>query len=195
MSTAAIHAVTARRPRRLEPLHALVAGKLVVASLLFATLVVPAAGGFHGQALWLRCLVYPIGLLLLPVAWRIRGPDSYPLAADAYLLAPFAFDAAGNSLGLYGRVDNFDNFAHLVGTFALAGFAGTLLASRSADRVVTVLAAAGVAATFAIGIELAEWTAFTHPVATGYGAYRDTVGDLAMDVVGAALGALAVWRV
>ena len=30
-----------------------------------------------------------------------------------------------------------------------------------------------------IGIELTEWTAFTHPVATGYGAYRDTVGDLA----------------
>jgi hypothetical protein len=45
----------------------------------------------------------------------------------------------------------------------------------------------------AIGIELTEWTAFTHPVATGYGAYRDTIGDLGMDVAGAALGAITLW--
>jgi hypothetical protein len=55
------------------------------------------------------------------------------------------------------------------------------------------LAAAGVVAMLGIGIELTEWTAFTHSVATGYGAYRDTVGDLAMDVAGAALGAVALW--
>jgi hypothetical protein len=35
--------------------------------------------------------------------------------------------------------------------------------------------------------ELTEWTAFTHPVATGYSAYRDTIGNLGMDVAGAAL--------
>ena len=194
MSTQAFPTLAAPHPRRPDPVHALVAGKLAVAALLFTTLVVPAAGGFHGQALWLRCAVYPAGLVLLPAAWRLRGRGAYPLAADAYLLIPFAFDAAGNSLGLYSRIDNFDNFAHLVGTMALAGFAGTLLASRSNDRLVTVLAAAGAAAMFAIGIELAEWTAFTHPVATGYGAYRDTVGDLAMDVAGSALGALALLR-
>ena len=106
---------------------------------------------------------------------------------------PFAFDAAGNSLGLYGRIDNFDNFSHLVGTLALTGFAGALLTGRSTDRLVTILAAAGVAAMLGIGIELTEWTAFTHPVATGYGAYRDTIGDLGMDVAGAALGAAALW--
>ena len=61
-----------------------------------------------------------------------------------------------------------------------------MLATRSADRLVTILAAAGVAAMLGIGIELTEWTAFTHPVATGYGAYRDTIGDLGMDVAGAA---------
>jgi hypothetical protein len=68
-----------------------------------------------------------------------------------------------------------------------------LLATRGADRLVTILAAAGVAAMLGIGIELTEWTAFTHPVATGYGAYRDTVGDLFMDVAGAALGAFTLW--
>lgn len=190
MSTTALPALTTRRPW-VTPVQALSAAKLAVACLLAATLVVPAAGGFHGQALWLRFIVYAAGLAVLPALWWRRGGD-YPLAADAYLLVPFAFDAAGNSLGLYGRVDNFDNLAHLVGTFALCGFAGELLASRGDDLLVTVLAAAGVAAMLAIGIELAEWCAFAHPAETGYGAYRDTVGDLAMDVAGAALGALLV---
>ena len=192
MSLIAIPAITAGRRQRLDPLAWLAAGKITVACLLASSFVVPAAGGFHGQALWLRGVVYPVGLLVLPLIWAARGRNRYPLAADAYLLVPFAFDAAGNSLGLYGRIDNFDNFSHLVGTLALTGFAGALLAGRSTDRLVTILAA-GVAAMLGIGIELTEWTAFTHPVATGYGAYRDTIGDLGMDVAGAALGAAALW--
>jgi len=192
MSTIAI-TTPAIRPRRPSPLLALTTAKLSVACLLAATLVVPAAGGFHGQALWLRCAVYPIGLMLLPAIWAARGRRGiYPLTGDAYLLVPFAFDACGNTLGLYGRVDNFDNFAHLVGTFALTGVAGCLLAGRSTDRLTSVIAAAGAATLLGIGIELAEWTAFTHPVATGYGAYRDTIGDLAMDVAGVAVGALTL---
>jgi uncharacterized membrane protein YjdF len=193
MSLSAITAVTATRRPRLDPLAWLTAGKICVACLLASSFVVPAAGGFHGQALWLRGVVYPVGLIVLPLIWAARGHGRYPLAADAYLVVPFAFDAAGNSLGLYGRIDNFDNFSHLVGTLALTGFAGALLATRGADRLVTILAAAGVAGMLGIGIELTEWTAFTHPVATGYGAYRDTVGDLFMDVAGAALGAFTLW--
>ena len=189
MSTIAIPVLAAsgHRPRRE---HLLAAAKLLVGGLLLATLVLPTAGGFHGEALWLRCVVYAGGLSLLPAVWYLRGQrHAYPLVADAYLLIPFAFDACGNTLGLYNRIDNFDNFAHLVGTLALTGFAGSLLDARSGDRVVTVIAAAGAAAMFGIGIELAEWTAFSHPVATGFGAYRDTIGDLGMDAAGAIIGA------
>src|SRR6476469_6958397 len=151
MSLTAIPTITAHRQPRLDPLAWLAAGKITVACLLASSFVVPVAGGFHGQALWLRGVVYPVGLIVL-----------------------LAFDAAGNSLGLYGRIDNFDNFSHLVGTVALTGFAGALLASRSADRLVTILAAAAVAAMLGSGIALTEWTAVTRPVVAGYGAYRDT---------------------
>jgi hypothetical protein len=186
-------AIPSQRLRRLPAVHRLPAGllaaKLVVAAMLAATLVLPAAGGFHGQALWLRACVYPVGLAVIPLARMRRPSGAYPVAADGYLLIPFAFDAAGNTLGLYSRIDNFDNLAHLVGTLALTGFAGSLLARRGADRLVVAVAAAGAAAMFGIGIELAEWTAFAHPVATGFGAYRDTIGDLAMDIAGCGLGA------
>jgi hypothetical protein len=173
--------------------RSLIAAKLTVGGLLAASVAVPVAGGFHGPALWLRLLVYSAGLILLPVTWWNRGDAAgYPLAADWFLLVPFAFDAAGNSLGLYGRVDNFDNIAHLVGTLALTGFVGSLLCGRTSEPLLAIAAAAGAATMLAVGIELAEWTAFAHPVATGYSAYRDTIGDLAMDVAGAGLGAISL---
>ena len=99
MSLIAIPAVTAVRRQRLDPVAWLAAGKITVACLLASSFVVPAAGGFHGQALWLRGVVYPVGLIVLPLIWAARGRGRYPLTADAYLLVPFAFDAAGNSLG------------------------------------------------------------------------------------------------
>src|SRR5437879_2003868 len=194
MSTIAI-AVGRVRGRRvlIGPTMCLAAAKVLVAGVLGASLLIPAAGGFHAEALWLRGAVYPVGLAMIPAAWLLRGRRSaYPLGADAYLVIPFAFDAAGNSLGLYQSVNNFDNIAHLVGTFALTGFAGSLLRSRSGDRLLVAAAAAGVASMLAIGIEVAEWTAFAHPVGTGFQAYRDTIGDLAMDVAGVALGGLAL---
>src|SRR5213595_2512740 len=96
-----------RRPDRVQ---LLTTAKVALAALLAATLVLPAAGGFHGQALWLRCIVYPAGLALVPAIRLVRRSGAaYPLAADTYLLVPFAFDACGNTLGLYGGVDNFDN--------------------------------------------------------------------------------------
>jgi hypothetical protein len=193
MSTIASLRTVAADRRLIATPPALAAAKSLVLALLSATLVVPAAGGFHGEALWLRVIVYPVGLSIVPVVWRIRGRrGAYPLAADAFLLVPFAFDACGNTLGLYGNVDNFDNLSHLVGTFALAGFAGALLDARTSDRLLLGIAAAGAAGLFGIGIEVCEWTAFQHPVATGYGAYRDTIGDLGMDLAGALLGAAAV---
>src|SRR5438309_451103 len=94
--------------RALTAAGTLAGAKSLVLALLAATFVVPAAGGFHGEALWLRGIVYPAGMAAIPIAWRLRGRrGAYPLAADCYLLIPFAFDAGGNTLGLYGHVDNF----------------------------------------------------------------------------------------
>jgi hypothetical protein len=52
--------------------------------------------------------------------------------------------------------------------------------------------AAGVGIFLGVLIELVEWAAFTHPAATGFAAYRDTVGDLAMDTLGCVLACALV---
>jgi uncharacterized membrane protein YjdF len=93
------------------------------------------------------------------------------------------------SLHLYGHVDHYDDGAHLIGLAFSAAFAAALLRGRVSDR----LALAGVAVAgglvIGVGIELVEFALFSHTQATGLSAYDDTVGDLAMDLLGAALAA------
>jgi hypothetical protein len=52
--------------------------------------------------------------------------------------------------------------------------------------------AAGIGVFLGVLIELVEWVAFSHPVATGFVAYRDTVGDLAMDALGCVVAGAVV---
>ena len=127
----------------------------------------------------------------------IRGRRSYPLAADSFLMAPLLFDLAGNSLHLYARFDHYDKAAHLVGLAFSAMFAAALLRSYVDGRI--ALAAVAVAGGLLIGIaiELFEFAVFKHPQATGLGAYRDVIGDLTMDMLGAVIAAgtiLVGWR-
>jgi hypothetical protein len=176
----------------------LVLKALLLAGLL-AALVVPGMHQFTGQALRLRVIVYLAGLVAMPAGWaiatRLRGaerpPLPYPVAADVFLLVPFFFDLTGNSFQLYARVDNYDDAAHLLGVACLT-LCGAALMPRTLPPAVRATMAAGIGVFLGVLIELVEWVTFSHPVATGFVAYRDTVGDLAMDALGCVLGAAIV---
>jgi hypothetical protein len=168
---------------------ALIAVKALIVCTTVTALAVPGMHEFRGEAMAGRVLVYAVAVLVIPAAWLMFGRRSYPVAADSFLMVPVAFDLAGNSLHLYARFDHYDKVAHLVGLAATAMFAAALLRRYVNGRV--ALAAVAVAGGLAIGIaiELFEFAVFTHPSATGLGAYQDTVGDLAMDIAGAAIAA------
>ncbi len=178
---------------------AVVAGKLLLLGGLLAALAVPGMHQFHGQAMSLRVVVYLVGVAAMPAGWaiarRLRDPArpalAYPFAADGYLLVPFFFDLTGNSFHLYARVDNYDDVAHLLGVACLT-LCGAALLPRSLGSVVRATLAAGIGVFLGVLIELVEWAVFSHPVSTGFVAYRDTVGDLAMDALGCVLAALVV---
>ena len=175
----------------------LVAVKALIMLTTLTALAVPAMHEFTGQAMTGRVLVYGVAVFLIPAGWVIRGRRSYPLAADSFLMAPLLFDLAGNSLHLYARFDHYDKAAHLVGLACSAMFAAALLRSYVDGRI--ALAAVAVAGGLLIGIaiELFEFAVFKHPQATGLGAYRDVIGDLTMDMLGAVIAAgtiLVGWR-
>jgi len=184
-----------RRPRRaalaeLAP-GLLIAVKALIVLTTLTALAVPAMREFQGEAMSGRVLVYAVAVLVVPAGWLASGRRAYPVAADSFLMVPLLFDLAGNSFHLYARFDHYDKLAHLVGVAATAAFAAVLLRGYVNGRV--ALAAVAVAGGLVIGIaiELFEFAVFTHPAATGIGAYQDTVGDLAMDLLGAiAAGAI-----
>jgi hypothetical protein len=171
---------------------ALIAVKALIMFTTLTALAVPALHEFRGGAMTGRVLVYTVAVLVIPAGWAASGRRSYPVAADSFLMVPLVFDLAGNSLHLYARFDHYDKAAHLVGLAASAMFAAALLRRYVDGRV--GLAAVAVAGGLFIGvaIELFEFAVFKHPSATGLGAYQDTVGDLAMDMLGAALAAAAI---
>jgi hypothetical protein len=186
---------------RLRPVHvafpdgaagALIAVKMLIVFTTLTALAVPAMHQFRGEAMTGRVLVYAVAVLVIPAGWAVRGRRSYPLAADSFLMVPLVFDLLGNSLHLYARFDHFDKVAHFVGVTASAMFAAALLRRYVHGRV--ELAAVAVAGGLFIGIaiELFEFAVFKHPSATGLGAYQDTVGDLAMDMLGAVIAAAAI---
>jgi hypothetical protein len=171
---------------------ALIAVKALIMLTTLTSLAVPAMHEFRGEAMTGRVLVYAVAVLLIPAGWAMRGRRSYPLAADSLLMVPLIFDLVGNSLHLYARFDHYDKVAHLVGLAASAMFAAALLRPYVSGRV--ALAAVAVAGGLFIGIaiELVEFAVFKHPSATGLGAYQDTVGDLAMDMLGAVIAAAVI---
>ena len=170
----------------------LIAVKALIMLTTLTALAVPAMHEFRGEAMAGRVLVYAVAVLLIPAGWLVCGRRSYPVAADSFLMMPLVFDLVGNSLHLYARFDHYDKVAHLVGVAAAAMFAAALLRRYVSGPV--ALAAVAVAGGLCIGIaiELFEFAVFTHPSATGLGAYQDTVGDLAMDMLGAVIAAAAI---
>jgi hypothetical protein len=180
------------RPAHRVATAGLAALKAAILAITVASLAVPSLHEFAGEAMTGRIAVYIAAVLVLPAVTLVRGRPGYPLVADWFLMMPVAFDVVGNSLHLYGHVDHYDDGAHLIGVAFSAAFAAALLRGRVSGR----LALAGVAVAgglvIGVGIELVEFVLFSHTQATGLSAYNDTIGDLAMDMLGAALAATLV---
>lgn len=184
------------RPMRVAIAEATPGVLITVKALIMLTtltaLAVPAMHEFRGEAMTGRVLIYAFAVLLIPAGWLVCGRRSYPVAADSFLMVPVGFDLVGNSLHLYARFDHYDKVAHLVGVAAAAMFAAALLRRHVGGRVAVAAVALAGGLAIGIAIELFEFAVFKHPSATGLGAYQDTVGDLAMDMLGAAIAAAAI---
>jgi len=96
----------------------------------------------------------------------------------------------GNALNLYDAIDWWDDLNHL-GNWALHTAAIVLLARLLGQpRRVQVSLGIAWASTTAILWELAEYVAFVPHSPEAATAYTDTLGDLALGLIGGTLGAL-----
>jgi hypothetical protein len=160
-------------------------------ALVGLAVLAPDLPQFQGKAFAGRAIAYPIALAVVPLAWWLfgRGRFAFPVATDILLGLPFFIDMAGNALNLYDTIEWWDDANHL-GNWALHTSAIVLLFR---GRLAPV-AAVGIAwaATTAILWELAEYVAFVPNSPEAATAYQDTLGDLALGLLGGTVAAVAL---
>jgi hypothetical protein len=170
--------------------------KVATFVLLLFALSHPELAQFQGKAFAGRAVAYPIALAVVPVAWLVlRRPIPYPVVPDILLGLPFLIDMAGNAVGLYDAIDWWDDANHLVNWSLHTAAIAILLAGTDLPTGARAGLGIGWAAATAILWELAEYVAFVPGSAEAATAYADTLGDLALGLLGGTIASVAIaWR-
>jgi hypothetical protein len=185
-----------REPGRARLLLAVdIAVKAATIGLLAWALASPDLPQFQGKAFAGRAIAYPIALLAVPLLWwaLARSRLAFPTLPDILIGLPFLIDVLGNALDLYDTVEIWDDLNHL-GNWALHTTAiGLLLRHGSWGAPTRVVLAFAWAVTTAALWEFAEFATFVQdsPEAT---AYADTLGDLALGMIGGLVAAVVTAR-
>lgn len=130
--------------------------------------------------------------------WRFRR-SPYPYGLDTLLVMPFLIDTAGNAANLYDTIDWWDDANHVVNWAILVLAFGQLLIRLPVGRISAAGLALGFGAVTHIIWELLEYVTFIRGNPNELrGAYTDTLGDMALSLLGSALSAALVatafWR-
>jgi len=192
-TTPALEAVppTARPPTPgdLAWVAAITAAKGSVIALAVDAFLTSNSPRYHGKGMRLRAIGYTGGLLVAPVAWRVRGrKEPYPRALDLAITIPLLIDAGGNATGMYRRA-RMDDLVHFLDGAIVSSVVGALATPRTR----TSWEAAGVGALAGgalAGIwEIGEWIGLKLGAKGMDLTYDDTIVDLIETMSGGLLGA------
>ena len=168
--------------------------KALTVALLVLGLLAPDRPGFAGRAVPARAVLYPLALLVVPVAWllvRRARAVVFPVLADLLFSLPWAIDMVGNALDLFARISWFDELTHPLNWALLAGALGLVL-PRALPTWVRVLLGTGCGALAALVWELFEYLAYVRGTAAVARVYVDTLGDMTLGTAGATVASLVV---
>ena len=168
--------------------------KAATIGLLLVAIAFPDVPQFHEKAFAARAVAYPVALAVVPTAWWLFGRArlAYPFAVDILLGLPFLIDMAGNAANLYDAVWWWDDVNHLVNWALHTAAIGVLLRGTGLAPWGRFGVAVAWAATTAIVWELLEYATFVTNSPEAATAYRDTLGDLALGLLGGTIAAAAV---
>jgi hypothetical protein len=172
-----------------------VAAKLALFGLLLHAIANPELPQYADKAMQARAVVYPLAVLAIPIVWWLRGRQRpFPVLSDLLFTLPFLIDTAGNALDLYDRIEWWDDANHLGNWVLLSAAFVTLGWPQDAARLTRVALGVGFGAVAAITWEMLEFITFIPGSPEAATAYQDTLGDLALGLLGALVGAsTAAW--
>jgi hypothetical protein len=173
-----------------------VAIKVATVALLAWAILSPSLPQFQGKAFTGRAVVYPVALLALPVVWWLvaRRRLPFPVVPDILIGLPFLIDVVGNALNLYDTVDRWDDLNHLVNWALHTAAIGLLLRYGPWGPRTRIALAFAWAVTTAVLWEFAEFITFVPNSPEAATAYADTLGDLAMGMLGGLVAAILTAR-
>ena len=174
-----------------------VSAKLVLFGLLLHALANPELPQYADKAMRARAALYPLAVLAIPMAWWLFARQRpFPVLADLLFTLPFLIDTAGNSLDLYDRIEWWDDVNHLGNWILLSAAFVCLGWPHDAARLTRVALGVGFGAAAAILWELLEYVTFIPDSPEAATAYQDTLGDLALGLLGSLVGAsVAAWYI
>lgn len=150
---------------------------------------------YKDKAVALRVIFYPLAAALTYLVTRVflpkdRRPKAYPYLVDYCITGVVAFDLLGNTLGLYDSVAWWDDLMHLTLSIPWVLVAGYTIRGRKLQPWVMAGLVVAYGATSHIIWELLEYLSFvrSNPIES-LTAYRDTMGDLTLALIGTFIGA------
>jgi hypothetical protein len=181
---------------RRELLATDIAVKIATIGLLAWAVLNPDLPQFQGKAFTGRAIAYPVALVAVPVLWWLlaRRRLPFPVAVDILIALPFLIDVAGNALNLYDTVEWWDDLNHLVNWALHTVAIGLLLRNGAWTPPTRAALAFGWAVTTAVLWEFAEYLTFVPNSPEAATAYVDTLGDLALGMLGGLLAAIVTAR-
>jgi len=164
--------------------------KAVIIALAVDAFVNSQSPRYSGKGMRLRAVGYAGSLLIVPVAWRVRGRrDPYPRALDLAVALPLLADAGGNAVGIYQRA-HVDDAIHFANGALLASVVGALWTPRARTSWEAAGFAAATGTSAAAAWEIAEWIGLKLGARGMNLSYDDTMADLIETSAGAVLGGL-----
>jgi hypothetical protein len=143
---------------------------------------------FRGKAMRPRAAGYIAALFLVPMGWLARGRrDRYPRALDLAVTMPLLLDAAGNAFGIYDTA-HVDDVVHAMNSAIVTGVAGALATPHVDTPWKAALIGGAVAVVGETAWETFEYTAFRLGQRGMNLSYSDTMDDIYVTWVGAAVG-------
>ncbi len=173
-----------------------IAVKVATVAMLAWAIMSPSLPQFQGKAFTGRAVVYPVALLALPVVWWLvaRRRLPFPVVSDILIGLPFLIDVVGNALNLYDTVDRWDDLNHFVNWALHTTAIGLLLRYGPWGPPTRIALAFAWAVTTAVLWEFAEFITFVPNSPEAATAYADTLGDLAMGMLGGLVAAILTAR-
>ena len=177
-------------PADLAWVMAIAAAKSAVIALAVDAFLNSSSPRYSGKGMRLRAIGYTGGLLIAPLAWRLRGRrDPYPRALDLAITLPLLVDAGGNAVGIYQRA-HVDDLIHFADGAVVSSLIGALATPRARTPWEAAGAGVAVGGMFAGLWEIGEWIGFKLGAKGMDLSYDDTMIDLAETIAGGVLGGL-----